>query len=99
MKVNEVSTIIINSQQLRPGGIYCIQRKLKAVNEILIKGTVFNPDNTPSIGACIEVIEINSMETTLGYVFTNDEGKFGFTINYKPNVDYKLRVYSPISQK
>lgn len=97
MKVDDFSTIIISSQCLKSGGIYCVRRKLKPFTDVLIKGRVFNPDDTPSKGACVEVIELNLTETTLGYVFTNNEGKFGFTINYRPNVDYKLNVYSPLA--
>lgn len=96
MSTDERSIIIISSQCLEPGGVFCITKKVKSSNTVLIKGRVLNPDNSPSIGACVEVIELEIKEITLGYVFTNNKGDFGFTINYKPNVDYKLNIYSPL---
>lgn len=96
MGANEISTIIISGSYLKPGGIYCVSRRLRPFTEVLIKGTVFNPDNSPSAGACVEVIELNFTKITLGYVFTNKNGNFGFTVNYRPNVDYMLKFYSPL---
>lgn len=95
MKPCEIETIIIEEECLAPGGIYFVKKVLKPFNEVLIMGTILNPDKMPSKGACVEVRRVGR-EEALGCVFTNSKGKFGFTVRYDPEVDYELSVYSPL---
>lgn len=65
----------------------------------LIQGVVSNPNGNIVKNACIEVFEIcnkSHKKTILGYVFTNEFGEYGFTLNIKQNVDYIFNVYSSL---
>jgi hypothetical protein len=91
--------INIDNNCLKSGQVYCIRKKVcfSKSRKILIKGRVTTPKNLPSIGASIEVVEIIGLERNiLGYVFTDTSGFFGFSVDYKPSVDYELNVYSPL---
>lgn len=67
--------------------------------ETLILGTVYNSELERIKNACIEVIEINkftNMKKVLGYYFTNEYGRYGFTIKVNKDCNYRFYAYSTI---
>ncbi|MBW6409476.1 hypothetical protein [Clostridium weizhouense] len=65
----------------------------------IIKGKIYNENLEPSIGAVIEVKEINPYSkkyTILGYCFTNDKGEYVFSLEAKCGMDYEFSIYSPL---
>lgn len=74
---------------------------LQRINEVLITGTVLNRQCEPLREAIIAVVRINysehiPKEKTLGYIMTNQNGKFAITIKKQDNINYRLDVYEPM---
>ncbi|MEJ8552901.1 hypothetical protein WJW32_01485 [Tepidibacter sp. Z1-5] len=61
---------------------------------------IYNPDGSKSIGAAIEVIQVNAKNSeriTLGYTFTDEFGAYGFLLKVNSFSIYEFNVYSPIN--
>lgn len=93
------SSFIINGNNLR----YCSENHvnihLKRQNFQIIKGTVYNQKQEPSIGAAVQVVEIsckNHSRHLLGYTLTDENGHYLFSLVAKPCMKYELAIYDPL---
>ncbi|MBA4687450.1 hypothetical protein [Candidatus Galacturonibacter soehngenii] len=67
----------------------------------IVKGTVYQSNNVPCIGAVVQVIQRNLKDNrieTIGYVITGEDGGYLFSINAKPYMLYELIVYEPLER-
>lgn len=72
---------------------------IKKKNISIIKGTVYNEKHKPAVGAAIEVKEINCFNkksTILGYCFTDNKGKYVFSLTAAYGMCYEISIYSPL---
>jgi hypothetical protein len=54
----------------------------------------------PSIGAAIEVIRVNyssNARETIGYAYTDNKGKYLFSLEILSNIFYEMNIYSPLN--
>ncbi|WP_333860856.1 hypothetical protein [Clostridium sp.] len=108
MMINNIDTIelykknpiIINSNNLNPCRKYNLNLILKEHERVIIKGTVYNLNKMPSIGAAIEVIRVNyssNARETIGYAYTDNKGKYLFSLEILSNIFYEMNIYSPLN--
>ncbi|MFA9376168.1 MAG: hypothetical protein ACERKZ_05365 [Lachnotalea sp.] len=65
----------------------------------IIKGIVYNQRLEPCEGAVVQVIQINGKTKSkiiLGYVTTNEEGEYLFSIEANPSMKYELTIFAPL---
>lgn len=92
------TSICINTDKLNCGTQYNLNIILKS-NKRIIKGTVYNKNKIPKVGAAIEVVEVNcktNSKKIVGYSYTDTRGKYLFCIENLPHVFYELFIYSPL---
>lgn len=71
--------------------------KFEKLNQTLLKGLIVNTNNQRLKNAGIEVISINintNTETSLGVIFSDENGEFGVSLPSRDYLQYKLNVYS-----
>ena len=93
-------SICINTDELNPETQYNLDIILE-LNKRIIKGTVYNQNKRPSIGAAIEVVQIDyktNTKQTIGYSYTDNKGQYLFCIENKTHVFYELFIYSPLDK-
>ena len=72
---------------------------LESSNNTLIDGTVFDPQGNPVPNAGIEIIKVlisSNVEKTVGCVFTDNCGRYAFTLEMDSRYYYKFKLYSKI---
>jgi len=100
MNVCKKTSILIKTNNLSCGAKYDLNIILKLNRTVIIKGIVYNSKKKPSIGAAIEVIQINSKSNTkeiLGYSYTNNKGEYLFAMEILPYMVYEFAIYSPLN--
>lgn len=93
------SKVVIDNNCIISNEIINLNIFLKKNNYNLIEGAVYSPDKHIIKNACIEIVEIDKRtleEILLGYCFTNEYGRYGYTLNIKENCYYVFNVYSPL---
>lgn len=66
----------------------------------IIKGVVLDKESKPCYGASIEVEEFNiktKVRRILGYTYTDYNGEYAFSLNYKADMNYEVTVYSALN--
>lgn len=93
------NTFKIKGKDIQPGKVYCLELTMKDCEETLITGIIYNPDCTISSGAAVEIVEIgvNKERVSMGCVFANKIGEYGFTLKVNPHKAYEFNIYSPIN--
>ncbi|SFC22634.1 carboxypeptidase regulatory-like domain-containing protein [Clostridium uliginosum] len=96
MKVSNKNKIVIPGRCLCKNKIVHVKVILKKVKSTLVKGTVKNPDGSPSVGACIEIVEVTTIKKILGCTFTDAKGDFSVAIKCNFNAYYEFNIYSSV---
>lgn len=68
-------------------------------NLTIVQGRVLSPEGTPMANVGIEIIQINKINNTcktIGCVFTDNCGKYGFTLRKDNTYVYELKIYAPL---
>lgn len=94
------TSILIKTNNLNCRTKYNLNIILKSSKRVIIKGTVYNAKKQPSIGAAIEIIQINCksrIKEILGYSYTDNKGEYLFSIEVLPDMSYEIAVYSPLN--
>lgn len=76
-----------------------INIKLDSQKFQIIKGTVYNQKKKPCEGAVVQIIQMSCRDKSkylLGYVFTDENGRYLFALEAKPCMIYELAIYSPL---
>jgi len=102
MKPYKKTSILIKTNNLNCGEKYNLNiiLNLNSNKTVIIKGIVYNAKKQPSIGAVIEVIQINCKSNDkeiLGYSYTNNKGEYLFAIEVLPYMVYEFAIYSPLN--
>lgn len=100
MKSCEKTSILINTNNLNCRTKYNLNIILKSKKRVIIKGIVYNAKKQPSIGAAIEMIQIDcqsNIKKILGYSYTDDKGEYLFCIEVLPYMIYEIAIYSPLN--
>lgn len=93
------SSVIIKGVNLQCNRENRIDIELKPQQFQIIKGTVYDANGNPCVGAIIRVSEKDRKTGTsrvLGYVVTGNEGEYLFSLEAKMSKTYELTVYSPL---
>lgn len=91
--------VVVNSESLKEDKNNIINITLDTNKYSIIEGTVFSVDGIPCHGATIEVNEINkynNKKKLLGYVITDKNGEYQFSIQAICHMNYEVKVYSPL---
>ncbi|CEO20930.1 hypothetical protein [Paraclostridium sordellii] len=99
MKTLKSSKIIINNNDILNNDVINLNIYIEKLKYNLVEGTIYNPNNKAIKNACIEIIEVNKKTTeqiSIGYCFTNEYGKYGYTLSFNENSYYLFNVYSPL---
>lgn len=91
--------ILINSNDLNSRTKYNLNIILMSEKRVIIKGTVYNEKKQPSIGAVIEIIQIDykkSIKDVLGYSYTDNKGEYTLSVEVSPKMFYEIGIYSPL---
>ncbi|MDR3594085.1 hypothetical protein [Clostridium sp.] len=99
MKSCKEPNIIINTNDLNCRTKYNLDIILMSKRRVIIRGTVYNAKKQPSIGAAIEVIQIepkSNAREILGYSYTDNKGEYLFSMEVLPYMIYELKIYSPL---
>lgn len=94
------TSILIDTINLNCKIKYNLNIILKSKRRVIIKGTVYNKKQQPSIGAAIEMIQIdcrNNIKKILGYSYTDCKGEYLFFIEVLPYMLYEIAIYSPLN--
>jgi hypothetical protein len=100
MALGKKTSILINSNNFNCRTKYNLNIILKSKKRVIVKGTVYNKKKIPSIGAVIEVIEVDCRNNTrkiLGYSYTDDKGEYLFCIEAFSYMLYEIVIYSPLN--
>lgn len=100
MKYQNSTSIMIKGAKTREDVHYNFNILLNNKKVQIIKGTVFNQKQEPSKGAAIQVTQIsniNNRRSILGYSYTDENGKYLFTIRALPRMRYEIAVYAPLT--
>ncbi|APM41293.1 hypothetical protein BS101_13885 [Clostridium kluyveri] len=93
-------SILINTNNLNHCSKYNLNVILKCHKRVIVKGTVYNSNKIPSIGAAIEVIQVNcdsNVKKIIGYAYTNNRGEYLFCLEVLPDIFYEMNIYSPLN--
>lgn len=96
--INKNQSIILYGSRLKCNTMHEVNIVIKKITTI-IKGNVYNEQHEPSIGAVVEVQEINSLTehcNILGYCFTNYKGEYAFLLQPAYGRRYEIYIYSPL---
>lgn len=72
---------------------------LECSDSTLIDGTVLDPEGNPVPNAGIEIIRVlinSNIEKTVGCVFTDNYGRYAFTLDMDSRYYYKFKLYSKL---
>jgi len=71
---------------------------MEASCEVLLTGTVLDPQCQAIEGAVVRITEISILKqkTLLGYVLTNQFGEFAVAVLKNPQIDYQLDMFEPV---
>jgi hypothetical protein len=100
MRSCEKKSILIKTNNLNCRIKYNLNIILNSNRRVIIKGVVYNTKKQPSIGAAIEIIQIDLRSMTkkiLGYSYTDSKGEYLFSIEVLPYMFYEIAVYSPLN--
>jgi len=100
MKSCKKTSIVINANNLKCKTKYNLNIILMSKKRTIIRGTVYNSKKQPSIGAVIEIVQIDFKRNTreiLGYSYTNNKGKYLISIEVLPDMFYEIAIYSPLN--
>ncbi|HBJ1652183.1 hypothetical protein [Clostridium botulinum] len=95
----EKKAIILNGLKLHSNKMCKINIVIRKKNTTIIKGNVYNENHDPSIGAVVQVKEINCGTgdfRILGYCFTNYKGEYVFSLQPVCKTRYEILIYSPL---
>lgn len=98
----EKTSILINTNNLNYCSKYNLNIILKCHRRVIIKGTVYNSNKLPSIGAAIEVIQVSSgsdIRKIIGYSYTDNKGEYLFSLEVLPDIFYEMNIYSPLNME
>lgn len=94
------SEIIITPKELSECKIVEKSITLQRQEDVLITGTVLNRECEPIQKAVIVVTQIryqdHILKKKLGYVITNQKGKFAIVLEKNNAIDYRLDIYEPM---
>ena len=96
--IDKNQSIILYGSRLKCSTMHEVNIVIKKITTI-IKGNVYNEQHEPSIGAVVEVQEINSLTehcNILGYCFTNYKGEYAFLLQPAYGRRYEIYIYSPL---
>ncbi|MFL0197711.1 hypothetical protein ACJDU8_19380 [Clostridium sp. WILCCON 0269] len=94
------TSVLINTSNLNHCRKYNLNIILKCYKRVIIKGTVYNPNKLPSIGAAIEIIQVNfgsDIRKIIGYSYTDNKGEYLFSLEVLPDIFYEMNIYSPLN--
>lgn len=97
--ISGCNCVVVNSEELKEDRNNIINITLDTNKSSIIKGTVFSVDGIPCYGATVEVNEINpynNKKKLLGYVVTDRNGEYEFSVEAKYHMKYEVKVYSPL---
>lgn len=101
MNMGKKTSILIETNNLNCRTKYNLNIILNSNRRrVIIKGIVYNAKKHPSIGAAIEVTQINYKSNTkeiLGYSYTNNKGEYLFAMEILPHTVYEFAIYSPLN--
>jgi uncharacterized protein YegP (UPF0339 family) len=93
------NSFLISGSKLLPWRENHYNFKLCRKNHQIIKGTIYNQDQTPCAGATVLVTQIDNEKQErmlLGFVVTDKAGHYLFSLEANPKMKYELTVYAPI---
>lgn len=96
----KAQSIILYGSKLKCSDIKKINIILRKKYRTIIKGLVYDENNEPSIGAAVEVKQLNCFTgkfNILGYCFTNYKGEYVFCVQPEFGIHYEISIYSPLS--
>jgi hypothetical protein len=94
------ASILIDTNNLNCRIKYNLNIILKSRKKVIIKGIVYNKKEKPSVGAAIEVMQVDRRSNViniLGYAYTDDKGEYLFCIEVLPYMLYEIAIYSPLN--
>lgn len=100
MKPFKKTSILIKTNNLNCGAKCNLNIILNSNKTVIIKGIVYNAKKEVSVGAAIEVIQINcrsNEKKILGYSYTDNKGEYLFAIEVLPYMVYEFAIYSPLN--
>ncbi|KFX54475.1 hypothetical protein HYH39_01085 [Clostridium botulinum] len=98
--INKNQSIILYGSRLKCSTMHEVNIVIKKKITTIIKGNVYNEQHEPSIGAVVEVQEINSLTehcNILGYCFTDYKGEYAFLLQPAYGRRYEIYIYSPLT--
>jgi hypothetical protein len=93
-------SICINTDKLNSETQYNLNIILR-LNKRIIRGTVYNQKRLPSVGAAIEVVQMNcktNIKKIMGYSYTDSKGQYLFCIEVLSHMVYEIAIYSPLNK-
>ncbi|NFG23114.1 hypothetical protein FDB23_00130 [Clostridium botulinum] len=96
---NKKKSIVLDGSKLKCSKMYEVNIVIEKKITTIIKGNVYNQQHEPSIGAAVEVKEINCLTEQckiLGYCFTNYKGEYAFLLQPACGKRYEIYIYSPL---
>ena len=100
MKERSHASIILFGSKLRPNSQYNFNLMLRTQRFQIIRGTVYDQNHQPSIGAVIQITQIrvdNNKRKILGYCYTDENGEYVFATQALFHMKYEMAVYAPLS--
>ncbi len=101
MPCHRNTSFFIRGAKLRCHRENRVQMQLECNEFQIMKGTVYQSNNEPCIGAVVQVIQRNCKNNRIeiiGYVLTGEDGAYLFSIKAKPYMLYELIVYEPLER-
>ncbi|WP_141722963.1 carboxypeptidase-like regulatory domain-containing protein [Cellulosilyticum sp. I15G10I2] len=101
MKGRSQASIILCGSKLRRNRQYNVNVILRTHRFQIIRGTVYDHSQQPSIGAVVQITQIraddNNKRKILGYCSTDENGEYVFAISALACMKYEMAVYAPLS--
>lgn len=93
------TSFLIEESELRYNRNNHINIRLGTRRFQVIKGTVYNQENSPCSKVVVRIVQINSHNQAhelLGYVVTDEHGDYLFVLEANPCMTYELTVFASL---
>lgn len=93
------NSFLISGSKLLPWRENHYNFKLCKKHHQIIKGTIYNQNQTPCAGATVIVTQIDEEKQErmlLGFAVTDEAGYYLFSLEAIPKMKYELTVFAPI---